>query len=202
MQQFYDDAKKPTSRNIRIQAAADSLGYLLTFLGKEVPEYVTKAFGDEFANDQRIEEMLVKELTDLIDGQSKRANELLDAGTPTSDALRSWWRAHHEARRDYSVEAVRRMNQLAGEDGNVPVYHVAGVCTHWINRGTQSWPDPESRVNDLSIPQAKFEVRTGTDAGGEFKYLTYPSAGKSHNIVRECDGKLVAGEVNRPNWMY
>ncbi|MNQ11072.1 hypothetical protein D3C85_239280 [compost metagenome] len=202
MQQFYDDAKTPTSRNIRIMNAAYSLGYLLAKLDKEIPEHVTAANGDEFTSDQRIEAELLKELTELIAKDPKRANEILDEDSDSAFALRTWWSGYHEAHRDYSVEAVRLMRQLKDADGNVAVYHEAGVCTHWINRGTQSWPDPDSRVNNLSVPMSKFEVRTGTDAGGEFKYLTYPSSANFHNIVRVRDGKLVAGEAKRPNWMY
>lgn len=201
MQEFYDDKKLPTSRNIRIMNAAYSLGYLLAKLGKEVPEHVTAANSDEFTSDQRIEAELLKELTELIAKDPKRANEILDEDSDSAFALREWWIAYHAVHRNYAVEAVRLLNKLKDVEGNVPVYHEAGVCTHWINRGTQSWPDPESRVNDLSIPLAKFEIRTGHDAGGEFTYLTYPSAGHFYVIVRERDGKLVAGETNRPNWM-
>jgi hypothetical protein len=201
MQQFYDDAKTPTSRNIRIMNAAYSLGYLLAKLGKEIPEHVTASVSDQFTSDQRIEAELLKELTDLIANDPKRANEILDEDTDSAHALRQWWIAYHAVHRDYSVEAVRLTHKLKDGEGNVPVYHVAGVCTHWINRGTQSWPDPESRVHDLSIPLANFAIRTGTDAGGEFTYLTYHSSANVHVIVRERDGKLVAGEANRPNWM-
>jgi hypothetical protein len=201
MQQFYDDVKKPTDRNLRIQNAADCLGYLLTFLGKEVPETVKAAFADEFSSDTAIEKTLYKELVDLIDSDPKRASEVLDAATVASASLKLWWVGYHDARREYSVEAIRLANKLKDADGNVAIYHEAGVCTHWLTRGTQSWPDPDSRTNDLSIPLGKLTARTGDDAGGAFTYLTYPSNANFHNIVRAIDGRLVAGSTKRPNWM-
>lgn len=201
MQQFYDDVKKPSPTNIRIQAAADLLRYVRVFLKKEVPEFVDVAYKDDFTTDTNVEKMLYKELVDLIDSDPKRGSELLDSDTADTNAVKAWWIGYHAARRDQSVEAVRLVNLLQDKEGNVPVHHLAGVCTHWITRGTASWPDPESRINDLSIPSSKLTVRSGSDAGGEFKYLTYPSNAQFHNIVRADNGRLVAGDPKRPNWM-
>lgn len=203
MQQFYDDVKKPTETNARIQRAADSLAFLLVALKKEVPEFVGLAHKDDFTTDTDVEKLLYKEISELVKADPKRASELLDS---TDDArnlqLKTWWISYHDARRDYSVEALRRLHQLKDENDNVPVFHEAGVCTHWITKGTSSWPDPESRVNDLKIPLAQFSVRRSEDAGGEFTYLTYPSSANFHNIVRADGGRLVAGSTSRPNWMY
>jgi len=202
MQKFYDDVQKPSAANTRIQAAANSLGYILkVFLGKEVPLFVNAAYADQFTTDTNVEKMLYKELVDLVDSNPKRASELLDSGTAHGNALKDWWIGYHEARRDHSVEAVRLVNLTKDVEGNVSIYHEAGVCTHWITKGTASWPDPDSRVNELTIPWDKLTVRTGEDAGGEFKYLTYPSNANFHNIVRAEKGRLVAGATSQPNWM-
>lgn len=202
MQEFYDEKNEPTSSNVRLQMAADGLGYLLAFLGKEVPEFVSKAYNDRFTTDTAVEDLLYKELSELIGSDPVKANEILDGGAKSSMILLNWWTEFHASHRDYSVEALRLARKLANADGNVDIYHEAGVCTHWLTRGTQSWPDPDSRTNDLRIPLDKLTVRTGEDAGGAFTYLTYPANANFHNIVRAKDGRLVAGEPNRPNWMY
>lgn len=203
MQQFYDDAKKPNETNARIQRAADTLAFLLVSLKKEVPANVNEAFKDDFTTDGDVEKLLYKEISELIKADPKRASELLDN---TDDArnvqLLAWWIAYHDARRDYSVEALRRLHLLKDESDNVPVFHEGGVHTHWITKGTSSWPDPESRVHDLSIPLSKFSIRRSEDAGGEFSYLTYPASANYHNIVRVDKGRLVAGSTTRPDWMY
>lgn len=203
MQQFYDDVKKPTETNARIQRAAVSLTFLLKTTGKEVPENVTLAVKDDFTADTEIERALYKELFELVAADPKRASELLDANDSVESLqLKSWWVAYHDARRDYSVEALRLLRLVKDENDNVPVFHEGGVHTHWITKGTSSWPDPESRTHDLKIPTAQFSVRRSEDAGGEYTYLTYPSSANYHNIVRADKGRLVAGSISRPNWMY
>jgi hypothetical protein len=202
MQEFYDEKNLPTATEARIQDAAISLGFLLAQLGKEIPEFVTKAAGDKFTTDIAVEDLLYKELNELITNEPAKANELLDGDTTTSKGLLTWWTEFHASKRDYSVEALRLAKKLANADGNVDVYHESGVCTHWLTRGTQSWPDPDSRTNELRIPLNKLAVRTGEDAGGAYTYLTYPSNANFHNIVRAVNGRLVAGETKRPSWMY
>lgn len=204
MQEFYDDAKKPTLDNIRIQAAAGLLEHVLTLLGKEVPASVIEQKNNQFAKDVAIERTLLAEVVGLLKADMAKGNELLDGDNDVSRELKAWWVNHHEARRDYSVEPMRLATQVVGDDGCVPVYHIGGEYTHWIQQGTSSWPDPESRVHELRIPAGDLVVMTASDAGGDYTYLVRVKDFKTcttYDIVRINRGELAIAVPNKPSFM-
>lgn len=91
---------------------------------------------------------------------------------------------------------------LVDKNGNVPLYHKAGLLTGWIDNGRGgSQLDPESKCHDFVIPLAQLKARTGNNAGGTITHLTYP-ASSWHTIVRAENGRLVIGDPKLPTWMY
>lgn len=104
--------------------------------------------------------------------------------------------------RNHSTNAVELIDQYTDANGMVAVHHVAGISTQWLVDGDRSWPDPDSRTHQLSIPKADLTVRVGDTGTGEFCYLVYPSRCGTFNIVRANNGRLEAGDPKRPVWMY
>lgn len=208
--------KYPTQESRRCQAAAQSLVWLLGKEGKEVdPGYVQVA---QEKNPLLVDQAIDRDLRKLLAEIQEKGQEKLDAylleDSLEGRTLLEWWRVDHLARRDYSVVPMLLVRKLTPQavDGMIPLHHIAGTCTKWINgrddRGRFSKPDPESFTHDLMVRLDTLEVRTHEDAGGPVTFLTF--ATKYHNkdgdhthtsydIIRHDDLRLTTGDPKKTN---
>ncbi|QBJ02687.1 hypothetical protein MZD04_gp160 [Pseudomonas phage Psa21] len=93
--------------------------------------------------------------------------------------------------RNTSIATLKLAQLLVGADGMVPVHHKVGKCTRWLVEEGRQTLDPTSVTHDFRIPLASLQVRSGSDAGGDFIHLVTPSRGKSwFDIVRTEGGSV------------
>lgn len=198
---FHDEHLTPTEENVRLQASAVALIYALSELKMEVSDELKADAANEFADKTIHLSTIHKVMVNLYQSDRKAFHALYEA--PASAGLRDAWAWHRRAQRDYSLEPLLlRDKQMDSKHGTVKLFFKSPLPNGAIVKGSHTYLDRNDVKHDQVISANSLTVRTGKDAGGEYTYLTWPSASNNYlHIVRAEDGKLVTNDPDKINWM-